>query len=43
MENTRGRRSEPGPPWWSPVRLDRIDAIVNTVEFVVHVTPSPKT
>lgn len=25
-----------GPPWWSPVRLDRIDAIVNTVELVVH-------
>jgi uncharacterized protein (TIGR03085 family) len=25
-----------GPPWWSPVRLDRVDAIINTVEFVVH-------
>ena len=25
-----------GPPVWSPARLDRIDAIVNTVELVVH-------
>ena len=25
-----------GPPLWSPARLDRIDAIVNTVELVVH-------
>lgn len=25
-----------GPPWWSPARLDRVDAIVNTVELVVH-------
>ena len=25
-----------GPPRWSPARLDRVDAIVNTVEFVVH-------
>ena len=25
-----------GPPWWSPTRLDRVDALVNTVELVVH-------
>jgi uncharacterized protein (TIGR03085 family) len=25
-----------GPPLWSPARIDRIDAIVNTVELVVH-------
>lgn len=25
-----------GPPRWSPVRLDRVDALVNTVELVVH-------
>ena len=25
-----------GPPWWSPARIDRVDAIFNTVELVVH-------
>ena len=25
-----------GPPRWSPVRLDRVDAVVNTAELVVH-------
>jgi uncharacterized protein (TIGR03085 family) len=25
-----------GPPRWSPARLDRVDAIFNTVELVVH-------
>ncbi len=25
-----------GPPWWSPARLDRVDAILNTVELVIH-------
>ena len=25
-----------GPPWWSPARLDRVDAIINTVELVIH-------
>ncbi|HSO64768.1 MAG TPA: TIGR03085 family metal-binding protein [Ornithinibacter sp.] len=25
-----------GPPWWSPTRLGRVDAVVNTVELVVH-------
>lgn len=25
-----------GPPWWSPVRLDRVDALFNTGELVIH-------
>ena len=25
-----------GPPWWSPTRIERVDALVNTVELVVH-------
>jgi uncharacterized protein (TIGR03085 family) len=25
-----------GPPRWSPTRLDRVDAVVNTAELVVH-------
>ncbi|HET9021748.1 MAG TPA: TIGR03085 family metal-binding protein [Ornithinibacter sp.] len=25
-----------GPPWWSPVRLGRVDAVINTVELVIH-------
>ncbi|HET6969045.1 MAG TPA: maleylpyruvate isomerase family mycothiol-dependent enzyme, partial [Ornithinibacter sp.] len=25
-----------GPPRWSPARLDRVDAVFNTVELVVH-------
>lgn len=25
-----------GPPRWSPTRIDRVDALVNTVELVVH-------
>ena len=25
-----------GPPRWSPTRIDRVDAMVNTVELVVH-------
>lgn len=25
-----------GPPWWSPTRADRVDAVVNTLELVIH-------
>ncbi len=25
-----------GPPWWSPARLERVDAVFNTVELIVH-------
>ncbi len=25
-----------GPPWWSPARIDRVDALVNTIELVIH-------
>lgn len=25
-----------GPPWWSPARLDRVDAVLNTLELVIH-------
>jgi len=25
-----------GPPWWSPARIDRLDALLNTLELVVH-------
>ncbi len=25
-----------GPPFWSPTRIDKVDALVNTVEFFVH-------
>jgi len=25
-----------GPPWWSPSRLDRVDALLNTAELIVH-------
>ncbi|WP_392541940.1 TIGR03085 family metal-binding protein [Oryzobacter telluris] len=25
-----------GPPWWSPARAERVDALFNTVEIVVH-------
>lgn len=25
-----------GPPRWSPVRLDRVDRLINTAEFFVH-------
>ncbi|MFL6079966.1 MAG: TIGR03085 family metal-binding protein [Ornithinibacter sp.] len=25
-----------GPPWWSPTRVGRVDALVNTAELVVH-------
>lgn len=29
-------RIRQGPPLWSPTRLDRIDRLVNTTEFFVH-------
>lgn len=25
-----------GPPWWTPMHFDRVDALVNTSEFVIH-------
>ena len=25
-----------GPPWWSPMHLARVDALVNTAELVIH-------
>lgn len=25
-----------GPPWWSPMRLTRVDALFNTAELVIH-------
>jgi uncharacterized protein (TIGR03085 family) len=25
-----------GPPFWSPARIDRVDRVVNTLEFFVH-------
>ena len=25
-----------GPPWWSPTHLDKVDALLNTTELVVH-------
>ncbi|WP_377642871.1 TIGR03085 family metal-binding protein [Oryzobacter terrae] len=25
-----------GPPWWSPARADRVDAVFNTLELVIH-------
>lgn len=25
-----------GPPWWSPTRIGPVDAVVNTVELVIH-------
>ena len=29
-------RVRSGPPWWSPTRLPRLDALVNTIELVIH-------
>jgi uncharacterized protein (TIGR03085 family) len=29
-------RVRSGPPRWSPVRIDRVDRLVNTTEFFVH-------
>jgi uncharacterized protein (TIGR03085 family) len=25
-----------GPPWWSPMHLDRVDALLNTAELLIH-------
>ena len=25
-----------GPPWWSPMHLDRVDALLNTGELLIH-------
>jgi uncharacterized protein (TIGR03085 family) len=25
-----------GPPWWSPMHVGRVDALLNTTEYVVH-------
>ena len=25
-----------GPPWWTPMHFDKVDALVNTSEFVIH-------
>lgn len=30
------RQVREGPPWWSPVRVDRVDAATNTIEFFIH-------
>ena len=29
-------RLRPGPPVWSPTRLDAVDGLANTIEFFVH-------
>jgi len=29
-------RVRSGPPWWSPMRVARVDALLNTAELVIH-------
>ena len=29
-------RVRSGPPWWAPTHLDRVDALLNTTELVIH-------
>ena len=30
------RQVRSGPPWWSPMHIDRVDALLNTGELVIH-------